>query len=207
MKWTYIIKNKMLASVVLLSLCLLVLLSNFIDRHHTKNVNQSISTLYEDRLIAEVYILKMTSSLYQIKEVINSDTNNINKNKSIDSLLLAIKETSNAYHKTKFTELEKIKADALLNVLQEIEPTQLKNNQLKLESADKALVLLNELSGIQLTESKEIMNYAERLYLSGKISSQFVSVLIIIILIVLQALVYTSKTLIPKEKTNFPNLN
>ncbi len=197
----------MLASVVLLSLCLLVLLSNFIDRHHTKNVNQSISTLYEDRLIAEVYILKMTSSLYQIKEVINSDTNNINKNKSIDSLLLAIKETSNAYHKTKFTELEKIKADALLNVLQEIEPTQLKNNQLKLESADKALVLLNELSGIQLTESKEIMNYAERLYLSGKISSQFVSVLIIIILIVLQALVYTSKTLIPKEKTNFPNLN
>ncbi|HSH66319.1 MAG TPA: hypothetical protein VLB84_11100 [Bacteroidia bacterium] len=197
-----------MASVVLLSLCLLVLFSNYIDRNHTENVKKSISTLYADRLIAEDYILKMTSCLYQIKEVINTDTgNNINKNSRIKNLLLTIKETSNSYHKTKFTELERIKANELLNTLQEIEPTQLKNTQLKLESANKALAILNELSAIQLAESKQIMNYAERLYLSGKTSSQFVFALIIIILIVLQLLVFTSKTLIQKEKTDFPHLN
>lgn len=207
MRWTYSIKNKSLASVVLLSLCLLVLFSNYIDRNHTENVKKSISTLYADRLIAEDYILKMTSCLYQIKEVINTDTGNINKNSRIKNLLLTIKETSNSYHKTKFTELERIKANELLNTLQEIEPTQSKNTQLKLESANKALTILNELSVIQLAESKQIMNYAERLYLSGKTSSQFVFALIIIILIVLQLLVFTSKTLIQKEKTDFPHLN
>jgi len=207
MKWTYTIKNKVLASLVLLALCILVLFSNYIDRDHTENVKKSISTLYEDRLIAEVYILKMTKSLYQIKEVINTDMSNINKNKSIDILLFVIKETSSAYHKTKFTELEKIKAGELLKTLGEIEPSQLKNNQHKTESVDKALVLLYELSEIQLAESKQIMNYAERLYLSGKASSQFVFALIIVILIVLQAIVFTSKTLIPKVKTNFPDLN
>lgn len=205
MKWTYIIKNKILASASLLTLCVLVLLSNYIDRDHTESVKQSISTLYEDRLIAEDYILKMTRFLYQIKEVINSETSNIEKNTNINELLMAIRETSDAYHKTKFTELEKTKADELLNILQDIEPNQAENNQLKLEFVDKAHVLLSELSEIQLSESKLIMNYSERLYLSGKTSSQFVFAVIIIILIVLQAIVFTSKTLIPKTK--FPNLN
>jgi hypothetical protein len=70
MKWTYSIKNKLLASVVLLALCLLVLLSNYLDRMHTRNVTNYITTLYEDRLVAEVYILKMTSTIYQIREVL-----------------------------------------------------------------------------------------------------------------------------------------
>lgn len=207
MKWTYSIKNKAMASVALLSLCLLVLFSNYIDRDHTANVKKTISTLYEDRLIAEGYVLKMTSSLYQIKEQINADTNNINGNATINNLLSEIKETSNAYHKTKFTELEKIKADELLIALREIAPTQIKSPQQKLDFTNKALAILNDLSAIQLAESKQIMNHAEKLYLSGKTSSQFVFSLIIIILLVLQALVFTSKTLISKEKTNFPHLN
>lgn len=207
MKWTYSVKSKTMTSVILLSLCLLVLFSNYIDRDHTENVKKSISTLYEDRLIAENYILNMTSSLYQIKEALNTDVNEANKNNSIKKLLLEIKETSNSYHETKFTELEKIKAGELLSTLREIDPAQIKNTQLKLESVDKALTLLNELSVIQLTESKQIMNYAEKLYLTGKTSSQFVSALIIIILLVLQVLVFTSKPIIPKVKTDSPQLN
>lgn len=207
MKWAYNIKNKALASVSLLSLCLLVLFSNYIDRDHTENVKKSISTLYEDRLIAEDYILKMTSSLYQIKESINTDSTNINKNKNINELLLAVKETSKNYHTTKFTELEEVKSAELLQILKEMEATQLNNIHLKLETADKALVLLQELSEIQLAESKQIMNRAEKLYLSGKTSSQFVFAVIVIILIVLQAIVITSSTLVSKVKTSAPNLN
>ncbi|MDO9186379.1 MAG: MCP four helix bundle domain-containing protein [Bacteroidia bacterium] len=207
MKWTYSIKNKLAASGALLSLCLLVLFSNYIDRDHTQNVKNSISTLYEDRLIAEGYILKMTSGVYQIKEAINADMNDANKNNTINNLLLNIKEISNAYQKTKFTDVEKKKADELLNTLRELEPPYLNNTPIKLESANKALGILNELSAIQLEESKQIMDSAETLYLSGKTSSQFVFAIIIIILLVLQALVFTSKTLIPNNKTKSPNLN
>lgn len=207
MKWTYTIKNKLAASGALLSLCLLVLFSNYIDRDHTQNVKNSISTLYEDRLIAEGYILKMTSSVYQIKEAINADMNDASKENTINNLLLNIKEISNAYQKTKFTDVEKKKADELLTTLREFETGHLNNTQIKLKSANKALVILNELSAIQLEESKQIMDHAETLYLSGKTSSQFVFAIIIIILLVLQALVFTSKTLIPNNKTKSPNLN
>ena len=60
-----------MASMVLLALCLLVLLSNYLDRLHTTNVKNSISTMYEDRLIVEDYILKMTTNVYQIRELLN----------------------------------------------------------------------------------------------------------------------------------------
>lgn len=207
MKWTYSIKNKLVASGALLLLCLLVLYSNYIDRNHTQNVKNSISTLYEDRLIAESYILKMTSGVYQIKEVLSSTSNDTNKRNSINNLLINIKESSNAYLKTKFTDAEKRKTDELIDVLKEFESAELNDAQRKLESANKALGLLSELSAIQLEESKQIMDYAETLYVSGKTSSQFVFAIIVVILLVLQALVFTSKTLIPTNKTKPPNLN
>ena len=204
MNWTYSIKNKLTASGALFLLCVLVLFSNYIDRTHTENVKNAISTLYEDRLIAEEFILKMTSGFYQIKEIINSDSTDVTKISSINNLIADIVSVSNAYQKTKFTAVETSKADELLLILKEFESSQ-HTLQAKLEHSNKALVILNELSAIQLAESKQIMEHAEELYLSGKTSSQFVFVIIVIILIVLQALVFTSKSLI--SNTKYPNLN
>jgi len=204
MKWTYSIKNKLTASGALFSLCVLVLFSNYIDRTHTENVKKAISTLYEDRLIAEEFILKMTSGFYQIKEAINSDSTDVIKIKSVNNLIADVVSVSNAYQKTKFTAVETSKADELLLILKEFESSQ-HTLQAKLDYSNKALVILNELSAIQLAESKQIMAHAEELYLSGKTSSQFVFVIIVIILIVLQALVFTSKSLV--SNTKFPNLN
>ena len=204
MNWTYSIKNKLTASGALFSLCVLVLFSNYIDRTHTENVKKAISTLYEDRLIAEEFILKMTSGFYQIKEVINSDSTDVTKISSINNLIADIVSVSNAYQKTKFTAVETSKANELLLILKEFESSQ-PTLQAKLDYSNKALVILNELSAIQLAESKQIMEHAEELYLSGKTSSQFVFVIIVIILIVLQALVFTSKSLI--SNTKYPNLN
>ena len=197
----------MAASGALFSLCLLVLFSNYIDRDHTRNVKNSISTLYEDRLIAESYILEMTGRVYQIKEIIHTDTNDTSKNNHIDKLLFNIKEINTAYLKTKFTDAEKRKAAELLPVLRELEPAVSNSTQIKLASANKALAILSELSAIQLAESKQIMAYAEKLYLSGKTSSQLVFVIIIVILLVLQALVFSSKTLIPTDTTKSAHLN
>lgn len=207
MKWTQIIKNKILASAALLSLCLLVLASNYIDRKHTDDVKTTISTLYEDRLIAEVYILKMTTALYEIKEAIQIDVNALDKDKHIKNHLLEINTTTDAYLKTKFTTLETLKAKELMQILTSIETNALKNDSHTLTQIDTALDLLNELSAIQVAESKEIMSYAEKLYLAGKNSSQFVVALIVVILIVLQAIVFSSRTIIIKNPPKFPGLN
>lgn len=207
MEWTHVIKNKVLASAALLSLCLLVLASNYIDRKHTEDVKLTISTLYEDRLIAEVYILKMTSAFYEIKEAIQIDVDAVDQEKRIKNHILTINETSDAYLKTKFTKLETLKAKELVKMLTSIESNALVNKAHTLNQIDKALDLLNELSAIQLAESKEIMSYAEKLYLAGKTSSQFVVALIVIILVVLQAIVFSSRTIIIKNPPKFPSYN
>lgn len=207
MKWTQIIKNKILASAALLSLCLLVLASNYIDRKHTDDVKTTISTLYEDRLIAEVYILKITTALYEIKEAIQIGVNALDKDQHIKNHISEINTTTDAYLKTKFTELETLKAKELMQILASIKTNALKNDSHTLTQIDTALDLLNELSAIQVAESKEIMSYAEKLYLAGKNSSQFVVALIVVILIVLQAIVFSSRTIIIKNPPKFPGLN
>src|SRR5690606_7094713 len=94
-------------SVVLLSLSVLVLISHYLDRLHTENVKNSISTMYEDRLIVEHYILKMTQNVYQIREIINAyeDDDNL-KDNAVNKLAQDFKATYTAFSKTKLTQLE-----------------------------------------------------------------------------------------------------
>lgn len=207
MKWTYTIKNKLLASVVLLVLCLLVFLSNYLDRLHTRNVKNSISTLYEDRLIAEVYILKMTSTIYQIKEVLNAEINTVFKNTAISKLSIELNDTYMAFSKTKLTTIEKATATELINHIKNLEKTILNNNFNPTNYTEKALFSLNKLSTIQIEESKLIMQNVESEYANIKSSSQFAFAIIIIILLVLQALVFSAKTLAPTTKPKNPSLN
>ncbi len=208
MKWTYSVRNKMVASGALFVLCLLVLFSNYIDRDHTEKVKNAISTMYEDRLLVEDYILKMMNNVYQIKEVLNgSEVNEDNANTRISNLVSANNALSNAYIKTKLTESENIKFTELLKTLDDLESTPSPNLEYKLNNANKALVLLSELATIQLEESKLIMGKAEILYASGKASIQFASAVILVILLVLQALVFTSKTLNTSNRTSAAYLN
>lgn len=205
MKWTDTIKNKFLASVVLLALCLLVLLNNYLERTHANNVKDSISTLYEDRLIAEEYILKMTSTIYQIREVLNSDSSN--KLNAINNLNDNFNSTYNAYIKTKLTPKEKKTAQELLNYRSRFESDFSSNNYSPSHYTDKALVTLSKLSKIQLEESKLIMKNVESQYATIKASSQYAFAIIILILIVLQIIVFSAESIIPVIKTKNPSLN
>jgi hypothetical protein len=207
MKWTYSIKNKLLTSGVLLALCLLVLLSHYLDKIHTQSVKNSITTLYEDRLIAEDYILKMTSNVYQIREVVNSDLSSVLKSSAIHKLIDDFKTWYYAYIKTKLTTTEKATSIELISYLENFEQKLQNDNYDPSNDTDKALYSLNKLSAVQVEESKLIMENAESEYATIKASSQFAFAIIIIILIVLQALVFSAKTLIPVIKPKDPSLN
>lgn len=207
MKWTYSIKNKLLASVALLSLCLLVLLSHYLDKIHTQRVKNSITTLYEDRLIAEGYILKMTGNIYQIREVLNAEPNDISKSKAVAKPLAEFKEWYAIYMKTKLTVIENETAIALSSAIKDFEQKLINNGEDLSIYTDKALFSLNKLSNVQLDESKLIMKNAESEYAAIKISSQFAFTIILIILFVLQAIVFSSKTLITVTKPKDTALN
>lgn len=207
MKWTYSIRNKFLTSIVLLALCLLVLLSNHLDRVHTQNVTNSIITMYEDRLIAEDYILKMTSNVYQIRESIASNSNDIEKSVTIHKLVNEFNNLHSAYIKTKLTNNEKLIAIDLKNYIESFEPKLLTEKHTVSNFTEKALLSLNKLSNVQLEESKLIMKNIESEHISIKVSSQFAFAIIIIILVVLQAIVFTSKTNLPVNLPKDPRLN
>ena len=207
MKWTYSIKNKLLASIVLLALCLLVLLSNYLDRIHTQNVKSSISTMYEDRLVAEDYILKMTSTIYQIREILNADLNNTSKSNAIKKIIENFNYTYNAYSKTKLTKLEKATTVELTNYFKKMEQKVLSQNFQPTDYTEKALFSLTKLSNIQLDESKSIMKKVESQYATIKSSSQFAFAIIIIILFVLQIMVFSGESILPIIKTKDPRLN
>src|SRR5690606_35755098 len=158
---------------VLLTLCVLVLFSNYLDRDHTNNVKNSISTLYEDRLIVEDYILKMTIDIYEIKQALHvSDQGGESSASQVTALLSHIDGLSEAYLKTKFTKEEDVTFAELLKTLKKFE-IESQSDEDKLALANQALVLLSNLSDIQLEESKLIMKQVEELYISGKVASQF----------------------------------
>lgn len=207
MKWAYGIKNKLLASVVLLTLCLLVLLSNYLDRKHTQNVKSAISTLYEDRLIAEIYILKMTSTIYQIREILNSHLHTALKSNNVRKLTEDLNNTYFVYSKTKLTRKEKTTATELIEYLKKFEQAMLTNNYEPSNYTERLLFSLNKLSAIQLEESKIIMKQVESQYATIKASSQFAFVIVIVILLVLQVLVFSGESLIPIIKPKDPRLN
>jgi hypothetical protein len=206
MRWTFSIKNKLGASIVLLALCLLVLLSNYLDRLHTENVKNSISTMYEDRLIVEELILKMTRNIYQIREILNTEDHEVKVN-TFKKLTVDIKATYNIFIKTKLTKNEKITADELITQIQGLEQSLFSTNNLPSIYTDKILSSLNKLSQIQLSESKLIMKQVEAQYATIKASSQFALAIIIIILLVLQVMVFSGESLIPRFKPKDPTLN
>src|SRR5690606_28850049 len=208
MKWTYSVENKSVASVALLSLCLLVLFSNYIDRDHTSNVKESITTLYEDRLVAETYILRMTTDLYQIKEILSASGSNLsNEENRIGDLLTNIHPISDAYRNTKLTAKEDVKFAELSKILTQFETSFSKGIDLEVKKTKETLALQNELSSIKLEESKLIMSLAETLLFSSIFSTLCAFAVIIVILLVLQALVFTSQTLSSSNQISAPYLN
>ncbi|HOY14425.1 MAG TPA: MCP four helix bundle domain-containing protein [Saprospiraceae bacterium] len=206
MKWTYSIQNKLTAAAVLFVLCVVILYANYNDRMHTSKVIGLISTLYQDRIIAEAYIYNMSNDLYEIKEAL-IDPVGETPNVKIQDMISKINVNMAAYEKTKLTEKESLIYDQLrLEIPQNWEAKNNQNNALE-KMADNSLLLLGALSEIQLNESKSIVADSEKTYKMSKLSSEFAFAIVIIILIILQALVFASKTLHISNEPVDPSLN
>ena len=60
MKWTYPIPNKLGTSLLLMGVLVLVLFNNLSERSNSRQLKTAFESIYEDRLIAESYILRPT---------------------------------------------------------------------------------------------------------------------------------------------------
>ncbi len=202
MKWTYSVKNKLIVSLALLVLSMLVLISNYNDREHTREVKETINTMYKDRLMAESYIMNLTVYMYALKEVYALEQNTGLKNTlGQKEIFNKIANTSKLYDQTVFTKDESIKYGLYNDYMAKIQNDSNININQKIDILGDALAVLTELSSIQLDESKRIIKKTEQLYESGKLTSDFALAVIVILLIVLQVLVFAAKGAIDGKNT------
>lgn len=209
MKWTYGVKNKLTTALLLFGLIFIVCSNNLFERNNAEKINATITTIFDDRFMVESYIFQYSALIYQIKEILNhpnyTAVEKIELNKGpLKGILLL----NDAYKKTKFTKEEVIYFDQFtdlckkmsnhINVGQTVDGTKFSN---------EALNILANLSAIQISEAKIQLTQANKLFHFGSISSQFELAILVIFGLIIQALIFASKS-INLNKSSAPfNLN
>lgn len=188
MKWTYGFRNKLTASIVLGMVFILILFTTFSNNRNFSTLNDSFETMYEDRLVAESFLFKLSSLVHQKQALIrNSGLSRNNQQLNID---LEISALMNKYSKTKLTAQE---ADVFRAL--EFEVKNILSGTSVLESAGNVENYLHQLSEIQVTEGARIKDATQLVFLGNDVASKFQFAMLIILALIIQAIVFASKSI------------
>jgi hypothetical protein len=180
MKWAYQVKDKTKVVAVLLLIIVLILVNNVSNRKTFSKLNESIASIYKDRLMPATYIFQLTDHLYQKKLLQNSPGNNaavVNHNTAIASII-------KTYESTYLTASEKKQWNSFKEEMTHyntLVAAPVKNEKAVDESFNKVMGTLNALSEIQASEGSHILNIS-KLDISGTIiMSQLEAALLLIL--------------------------
>lgn len=187
MKWAYYVKNKMKAVGVLMIIIVLIFGNNIYDRKAFADLDQSISSIYKDRLMPATYIFQLTNHLYQKRmlheTVVPGNLSTINENEHNKAITELIKN----FEATYLTPAEKQQWMAFKQNLEEYnivnKNTADKNDEALTRSFNKALLCLSKLSNIQANEGEHIRASSQSRISSTVIMSQFEIALLLILCI------------------------
>ena len=194
--WTLAIKNKMSAALLLCMAIGLVLLTNFGEHSNSKKIGTAITSMYEDRMVVEGYIFDLSRHLDNMHHIYikAGDAEWLDKQSTaaIDKHVAAIQDINARYAKTKLTTEEKYRFEAFRKICAGMAGANSPDPQHYAE-LNKAKSLLNELSEIQLKEARVQMDSVTSLSSFSSLISQFEMAVLIVIAIMIQALVLSSK--------------
>jgi hypothetical protein len=171
MKWAYQVKYKIRTACFLTVLITVILLSNFSEHNSVKNLDHSVATVVDDRLMPATYLFKITNALYEKRMLHNDDAAGsvADRVALIDEHNLSIGSYIEKYEATVLTKEEKkqwaaFKDDldgynaaeqAWLSGLRDGVPTS--GNNLQLSSTFKNIIAdLNMLTSIQVGEGNNV---------------------------------------------------
>lgn len=201
MKWKLTLAQKIRAGGALLVVFLLVLATNMMDRHHFEIVQRSLTTIYEDRLVAKDYLYKVSRQIQIKRNAMMSDDKelidsvNQEANDSIQTLL-------SKYATTRLTEKEVFHYGLLqsnLDKLYRYEKSPQYDEVLskELPSIDVAesyyLAIITDLDAlfeIQLKEGKREINFSSRAIDTSNLISRLEIGTLILIGIMIQLLIF-----------------
>lgn len=206
MQWTYHIPHKMGTSLLLMGVLVLVLFNNLNERSNSTKLKTAFESIYEDRLMAESYILRLADELHQIQELLENPAST--KKELLTEKLGNIEQINLLYLNTKLTPAEETHFVHFENLTWELTNSlQVGKFEMANSKIDAALRDLNLLSEIQVSEAHTLLAQTNRIFSAGSISSQFEIGLVILIGLMIQGILFASKSLQAPKTYSAENLN
>lgn len=199
----------MTAAILLFTVLGVVIVINFSDRSNSTKINKAISSIYEDRLVVGNYIFQDAQHFQKIAHVVENPSYPISeKQKHIAASLSKINDLNALYSKTKLTEEEKLNFDKFTNLCKDIAQASSAGSLHRVkEQSGEAVAILHNLSSIQISEAKLEMESANSLYNFSTLSSHFEIAILVIIALLIQALIFSSKAMNSIKAPKQFNLN
>ena len=185
----------------------IVLVTNIVDDSHFTELQKSFESVYEDRLIAEIYIYKLSNHVNTKRT--QADHNIFSDRSADDSIQLLIDK----YEATRLTPNEKTHFNSLkknISVLRLLEEDMqdvrgpLRNAQLKEinEQYEAITANLESLSEVQMHEGKRLIDNSNRIIAASHFTSRIEVIIVIIAGLFIQALILASRSARPKFDQN-----
>ncbi|HMO39309.1 MAG TPA: MCP four helix bundle domain-containing protein [Saprospiraceae bacterium] len=217
MDWVFSIRPKIKVAFLLALICVAVLLQIAWERYHITNIDKSFSSIYEDRLLPASYIFHLTDHLYKKRLMLEKyfiGAPSVQPAEDICQLEAhnaAIEKLLCDFDATYLIEIEgKVLHDFKQKLLayntMEMQLLQARAEGL-LPDADEAAFLklfavtideLTQLSQIQTDVGKKMKEDTQGLTASTSLLANMEAALVIVIGLVIQALVFASRTVAPK---------
>jgi len=212
----YTIRHKGKIALLLLAIIFAEIYFSYAYSSNISQIGESFSEVYADRIIAQDYIYKMSNILSKRKKIVfkNPTTDNLKKDLIFDDYGLKISWILANYEKTKLTTNEKLLFDKFkINVFSMIalekkyasesnhlvsnEFYRVRNNLLK-----ESITQLDKLSEIQIVRVKDLNETSQKTVSFSSLLNQFDWALLLVILVSIQILIFTSKSSRPKLPQN-----
>jgi hypothetical protein len=211
MKWIYAIQQKAQVAFLLGIVLMGVFIKNVIDRNNVSDLGDSFSSVYEDRLLVESYIYKLSDHFHQKQMLIDQCSQQGDRSEVQVKMAqhnAAINSLIQEYQKTKLTNQESVLFAALKKNINEM--ILLENQYLTSQPAISTPIFsldqqfyvatknLDQLSSIQVAEGKNMNDQSRRIVAGSSILTQFELAMIIVIGLIIQVLIFASDSLTPK---------
>lgn len=220
MRWSYSLQQKTKITFWSALILILIFVKNWIDKSNVTTLDTTFSSVYEDRLMAESYIFRLSEQLYQ-KELLLSSEGTLHKstllsnhlsqhNNSINSLILDYEKTQLTDEESFYFKQLKLNLDALERLekpfIQSLENSREEINGIPTQMEEQfksASYHLNKLSKIQITEGKLLKDQSSRIVAGSTLLSQFELVVIVGLGILIQVLIFASRSTVPKTPQRY----
>lgn len=222
MKWTYSIKGKIKAALLLAIILGITILTNMLERRRFQELERSFSSIYEDRLMAESYLFHLYENLKEKQDLLQFVAEKgINQNirTQLKEYRKGREKLIEKYAQTYLTEEEEIQfnnLDSLFAWMSRLEEDIIRQSDAadipanlfqKHESVTtEAFSTLSALSDIQTIEGKALREKSKRIIMGSVSMSHFEMTILIIIGIIIQGLIFSSRTLLTGDHQS-PSMN